>query len=70
MESTINEKEHQLLLDAIKEHAIFMIDTTGHVVSWNEGAKRLKGYEEEEVMGKHFRMLFLPEDQEVRQNGK
>lgn len=63
MESNLSEKEHQLLLDAIKEHAIFMIDTEGYIISWNEGAKRLKGYEEEEVMGKHLRMLFLPEDQ-------
>lgn len=64
MESSLSEKEHQHLLDAIKDHAIFMMDVDGNIASWNEGAKRLKGYEEEEVIGKHFRMLFLPEDQE------
>ncbi|GAA4343891.1 PAS domain-containing sensor histidine kinase [Flaviaesturariibacter amylovorans] len=62
MDSFINEKEHQLLLDAIREHAIFMMDTEGNINSWNEGARRLKGFEEEEVMGRHFRMLFRPED--------
>lgn len=66
MDSTISEKEHQLLLDAIKDHAIFMMDTNGHVVSWNEGAKRLKGFEPEDILGKHFRLLYLPEDQEGR----
>jgi PAS domain S-box-containing protein len=66
MESAISEKEHQLLLDAIKDHAIFMMDTEGYISSWNEGAARLKGYEEAEVMGKHFRMLFRREDQYER----
>lgn len=62
MDVTISAKEHQLLLDAIKDHAIFMMDTNGMIISWNEGAKRLKGFDEEDVLGQHFRMLFLPED--------
>lgn len=43
-----------------------MIDINGIISSWNEGAKRLKGYEEEEALGQHLRMLFLPEDRNGR----
>ncbi|MBT1704930.1 sensor histidine kinase [Chryseosolibacter indicus] len=66
MESWIGEKEHQLLLDAIKEHAIFMMDKDGYIISWNEGARRLKGFNEDDVIGEHYRVLFLPEDREGR----
>ncbi|GAB4094314.1 sensor histidine kinase [Flaviaesturariibacter terrae] len=64
MYSNIREKEHQLLLDAIKEHAIFMIDKEGYIISWNDGAQRLKGFTADEVLGKHYRILFAPEDQQ------
>lgn len=51
-----------LLLEAIRDYAIYMLDSTGHVTSWNEGARRLKGYEAEEVLGKSFTIFYLPED--------
>ena len=50
------------LVDAVEEHAIFMLDTEGHVVSWNEGAERIKGYDEAEIIGEHFSVFYTDED--------
>ena len=56
------ERRFQLLVDAIAEYAIFMIDPDGIVTSWNAGAQRIKGYTRDEVLGRHFSMFFTPED--------
>jgi PAS domain S-box-containing protein len=50
----------RLLVDAVQDYAIFMLDPEGTVLSWNLGAARLKGYEAHEVIGRHF-SLFYPE---------
>ena len=42
------------LVDGITDYAIFLLDANGYIVSWNEGARRLKGYEPEEVLGRHL----------------
>jgi PAS domain S-box-containing protein len=61
-----NEKLHEselkmrLLIDSIRDYAIFMLDPTGHIASWNPGAQRAKGYEAAEIIGKHF-SIFYPE---------
>ncbi len=52
----------QLLVEAIVDYAIFLLDLEGHVVSWNSGAARLKGYAAEEITGKHFSVFYTPED--------
>src|ERR1700759_1700011 len=52
----------QLLIDAIVDYAIFLMDTDGLVVSWNSGAERLKGYSVEEITGQHFSVFYTPED--------
>ncbi len=49
-------------VDAVSDYAIFMLDPEGHVVSWNEGAERIKGYAEEEILGEHF-SIFYPDEQ-------
>src|SRR4051812_47706713 len=54
----------QLLLDAVVDYAIYMIDPAGRVASWNAGAERLKGYAAEEIIGQPFAQFFTPEDQE------
>ncbi|MFC6989315.1 response regulator [Haloplanus sp. GCM10025708] len=60
------EKERfQRLVEEVKEYAIFLLDETGHIVTWNEGAKRVKGYTEAEVLGEHL-SLFYPEESEDR----
>ncbi|KPA97778.1 ATP-binding protein [Pseudomonas asplenii] len=57
----------RLLVDALTDHAIYMLDPQGHVSSWNQGAQRIKGYTAAEVVGKHFAMFYTAED---RANGE
>jgi len=52
----------QLLIDAIVDYAIYMIDLDGTVRSWNTGAERLKGYSADEIIGKPFSLFYSPED--------
>jgi PAS domain S-box-containing protein len=52
----------QLLLDAIVDYAIYVIDLDGTVRSWNSGAERLKGYSADEIIGKPFSSFYTPED--------
>jgi PAS domain S-box-containing protein len=65
-EESLNESQerYRLLLDGVKDYAIYMLDPGGHVVSWNAGAARIKGYQSEEILGKHFSCFYLPEDRE------
>jgi PAS domain S-box-containing protein len=57
-----SEERFRLLIQGVRECAIFQLDPAGHVVSWNAGAERLKGYRAEEIIGKHFSVLYLRED--------
>jgi PAS domain S-box-containing protein len=57
----------RLLIEAVTDYAIYLLDARGHISSWNSGAERIKGYTADEVMGRHFSMFFPPED---RLNGK
>jgi PAS domain S-box-containing protein len=56
--------DYHLLVDSIKDYAIYMLDVEGHITTWNVGAQRMKGYAEEEIVGRHFSQLFTPEDRE------
>jgi PAS domain S-box-containing protein len=58
-----SEERFRLLLESVQDHAIFMLDAEGHVMSWNAGARRLKGYEEREILGAHFSIFYPPEAQ-------
>ncbi|ETK37046.1 PAS domain-containing sensor histidine kinase [Microbispora sp. ATCC PTA-5024] len=55
-------RDLRLLVDQVVDYAIFMVDPTGRVVSWNAGAERIKGYAAEEIIGRHFSAFYLPED--------
>lgn len=57
-----SEEQLRLLMGAVEDYAIFMLDAEGHVLTWNAGAERINGYREEEVLGRHFSMLFTAED--------
>ncbi len=57
-----SEKRFQLLVESVKDYAIFMLDTTGKVASWNAGAGKIKGYQAKEIIGKHFSKFYPPED--------
>jgi PAS domain S-box-containing protein len=52
---------YRLLVDSVKDYAIIMLDPSGHVVSWNEGAQRIKGWAPAEIIGKHFSRFYPPE---------
>jgi PAS domain S-box-containing protein len=56
-----SELNYRMLLRGARDYAIYMLDVQGYVRSWNEGAQRLKGYTEGEIIGKHFR-IFLPDE--------
>src|SRR5437764_4317538 len=51
----------RLLVEGVRDYAIFMLDGAGRVLTWNAGAQRLKGYRAEEIIGKHF-SCFYPSD--------
>jgi PAS domain S-box-containing protein len=53
---------YRLLVDAITDYAIYMLDNSGAIISWNQGARRFKGYEESEVLGKHFSIFYTDEE--------
>jgi len=57
-----SEERFRLMVEAVRDYAIFMLDTTGYIVSWNEGAKRIKGYSADEIIGKHFSTFYTSED--------
>ena len=52
---------YRLLVESVRDYAIFALDATGRVVSWNRGAERLKGYTRDEIVGRHF-STFYPQD--------
>src|ERR1700677_5153099 len=57
-----SEERYRMLLDGVREYAIFMMDPQGQIVSWNAGAERIKGYRAEEIIGQTFSRFFPPED--------
>jgi PAS domain S-box-containing protein len=56
-----SEERFRLLVDNVQDYAIFLLDPGGHIVTWNTGAQRLKGYLATEIVGKHF-SVFYPEE--------
>ena len=58
-----SEERFRLLVEAVQDYAIFMLDPDGHVASWNAGAERSKGYTAQEIIGRHFRTFYPPDKQ-------
>jgi len=58
------ELRYRLLVEGVLDYAIFSMDSTGHIASWNTGAERIKGYKAQEIIGKHFSAFYTPEDRE------
>ena len=75
-----SERRFRLLVEGVIDYAIYMLDPNGIISNWNAGAKRIKGYDADEVVGRHFQMFYSPEDREAglparcletaRENGK
>jgi PAS domain S-box-containing protein len=57
-----SEERFRLLVEGVRDYAIFMLDSTGHIVSWNSGAQLIKGYTAAEIIGRHFSTFYPPED--------
>jgi PAS domain S-box-containing protein len=57
-----SEEKFRLLVEQVKDYAIFILDAKGNVASWNQGARRLKGYSSDEIIGRHFSTFYTPED--------
>ena len=57
-----SEEQFRLLVDGVKDYAIFMLDEAGNVVSWNAGAEKIKGYRADEIIGRHFSCFYGRED--------
>src|SRR5688572_29318263 len=53
---------YQLMVESVRDYAIFMLDPRGHVASWNRGAERIKQYTAEEIIGRHFSAFYPEED--------
>jgi PAS domain S-box-containing protein len=62
---TAADDQFRLLVESVRDYAIFMLDTVGAIRSWNAGAARLTGYDESEVLGRHFSLLYPPEQVRV-----
>ncbi|MBV8880715.1 MAG: PAS domain S-box protein [Planctomycetaceae bacterium] len=59
------EERFRLLVEGVREYAIYMLDPNGRVASWNPGAERLKGYRADEIIGKPHSTFYTPEDQKA-----
>jgi PAS domain S-box-containing protein len=56
----------RLLVETVKDYAIFLLDTSGRVATWNQGAERIKGYKAQEIIGQHFSCFYPREAQESK----
>ncbi|VXC76124.1 PAS domain-containing sensor histidine kinase [Massilia sp. 9I] len=59
-----DEQRFQYLIAGISDYAIYMLDPSGHIASWNTGAQRFKGYQPHEILREHFSRFYTPEDRE------
>ncbi|RWM13296.1 MAG: PAS domain-containing sensor histidine kinase [Mesorhizobium sp.] len=62
---TADEHRYRILVEAVTDYAIFMLDPSGIVTSWNAGAERFKGYSSSEIIGQHFSRFYTDEDREI-----
>jgi PAS domain S-box-containing protein len=60
-----SQEQFQLLVQGVTDYAIYMLDASGLVTSWNAGAERIKGYAPEEIIGQHFSRFYVDEDREA-----
>ena len=58
----VSEVHFRLLVESVRDYAIFMLDPTGRVLSWNARAERIKGYSASEILGRHFSVFYPTAD--------
>ncbi|KAK3369855.1 hypothetical protein B0H63DRAFT_403051 [Podospora didyma] len=61
-----NDEAFRILVEAVKDYAIFLLDTKGHIATWNTGAGLLKGYTREEIIGRHFSIFYGKDDLAIK----
>jgi PAS domain S-box-containing protein len=66
----VSEERFRLLVESVRDYAIFMLDIDGTVRSWNAGAQAIKGYAPEEIIGRHFSAFYTPQDREAGRPAK
>ena len=59
------EKLHKKMISEIQDYAIILLDIDGTILSWNAGARKIKGYTEEEILGQNFRIFYMPQDRQA-----
>jgi PAS domain S-box-containing protein len=57
-----SERQFRLLVEGVSDYALFMLDPNGNVISWNSGAKSIKGYDADEIIGQHFSRFYTEQD--------
>jgi PAS domain S-box-containing protein len=60
-----SEDRFRLVVESVKDYAIFMLDPNGYILTWNQGAERIKGYRPEEIIGRHFSIFYEEKDREA-----
>ncbi|WP_165837073.1 PAS domain S-box protein [Phenylobacterium hankyongense] len=60
-----SERKFRLLVEGVVDYAIYMLDVNGTVTNWNRGAERIKGYQAQEIIGRHFSTFYTPEDRQA-----
>ena len=64
--SMAEDERYRILVEAITDYAVYMLDSNGVITSWNAGAQKIKGYSPAEIIGQHFSRFYTPEDREFR----
>ncbi len=59
-----SEERYHKMVEEVQDYAILLLDRDGTIMNWNKGAQRIKGYKDEEIIGKNFRVFYLAEDQQ------
>lgn len=59
-----SEERYHRMIAEVEDYAIILLDVEGNILNWNKGAEKIKGYQEDEIIGENFRKFYLPEDRE------
>jgi len=57
---------HKMMIEEIQDYAIILLDVDGTILSWNKGVEKIKGYKENEIIGKNFNIFYLQNDRQYK----
>jgi PAS domain S-box-containing protein len=57
---------HKKMIEEVQDFAIILLDKDGTILSWNKGVEKIKGYKDDEIVGQHFRIFYMPGDRQER----